>query len=308
MATVSQLLEAGVTRLRDAGSESPRLDAELLLGRAVGLDRTAIIAHPEAPVGADAQASYERDVERRAAGEPVAYIRGFKEFFGIAFAVDSRALIPRPETEVLVELALAAIVDRLISAPRPPGTPPLRVADVGTGAGTIAVSIALSLRRRGAGDDVAITAIDLSDDALQLAKENAVGHGVADLMRFAVSDLLPVGGSNRYDFVLANLPYVRAEVVPTLPIAASFEPQMALDGGADGLAIVERLLAQLPDALAADGQAMLEIGSDQAQDVATLVGRVLPGWDIRVEPDLADHPRVAIVRPAAAAAAAAGQR
>jgi release factor glutamine methyltransferase len=296
MATVAQLLEVGVTRLRGAGSESPRLDAELLLGRAVGIDRTGIIAHPEAPVGADAEATYRHDLDRRAAGEPVAYIRGFKEFFGLAFAVDARALIPRPETEVLVELAPAAIVDRLIAAPRPKGSPPMRIADVGTGAGTIAVSVAVALRRRGAADEIEITATDISDDALQLAKENAVGHGVADLMRFATADLLPSDGRGPFAFVLANLPYVRADVVPTLPVAASFEPVLALDGGSDGLGIVERLLVQLPDALASDGQALLEIGSDQADEVAALAGRVLPGWPVRVEPDLADHPRVAIVQ------------
>jgi release factor glutamine methyltransferase len=295
MSTVGTLLEAAVARLRDSGSESPRLDAELLLGHAVGVDRTAIVAHPEAPVGTDAQDQFARDLARRVAGEPVAYIRGFKEFHGLAFSADARALIPRPETEVLVELALAEVVHRLTSAPRPPGTPPLRLADVGTGAGTIAVSLAVALRRRGAGGDVAILATDASADALQLAKENAVGHGVADGMSFAVADLLPATVDPPLDVVLANLPYVRSDVVPTLPVAASFEPTLALDGGGNGLALIGRLLERLPEVLATDGIAMFEIGFDQADEIVALVAATLPGWSCRVEPDLADHPRVAIV-------------
>jgi release factor glutamine methyltransferase len=300
MSTVGTLLEAAVARLRDSGSESPRLDAELLLGHAVGVDRTAIVAHPEAPVGRDAEAQFARDLARRVAGEPVAYIRGFKEFHGLAFSADARALIPRPETEVLVELALSEVLGRLTSAPRPPGTPPLRIADVGTGAGTIAVSLAVALRKRGAAGDVAILATDASDDALQLAKENAVGHGVADMMTFAVADLLPAVVDPLLDVVLANLPYVRSDVVPTLPVAASFEPVLALDGGTDGLALIGRLLARLPSALAPDGIALFEIGFDQADEITALVERTLPGWACRVEPDLADHPRVAIVERASA--------
>lgn len=294
MVKVGQLLVDAVARLRESGSESPRLDAELLLGHAVGVDRTAIVAHPEAPVGVDAAAAFERDLVRRLHGEPVAYIRNFKEFYGLAFSADSRALIPRPETEVLLELALEETVRRLTAGPRPPGTPALRIADVGTGAGTIVVSLAVTLRRRGAGGEVSLFATDISEDALQLAKENAVGHGVADAIRFDVADLVPAGIAP-LDVLVANLPYVRSEVVPTLPVAASFEPGVALDGGDDGLSIIAMLLRRLPEALAADGVALLEIGSDQAEDMRALVGRVLPGWAIRVEPDLADHPRVAIV-------------
>ena len=299
MVTVAQLLEQGILRLRESGSESPRLDAELLLARAVGIDRTGIVAHPDAPVGPGAAAGYEADLVRRERGEPVAYIRGFKEFHGLAFATDSRALIPRPETEVLVDLALEEIIHRLTAAPRPLGTPPLQVADVGTGAGTVAVSIAVALRRRGAHADVELFATDVSEDALQLAKENAVGHGVADVMRFAVADLLPPVIRAPFDVVLANLPYVRAEVVPTLPVAASFEPQVALDGGPDGLRLIGELLVRLPDVLAPEGVAIFEIGSDQADEMTDLVARTLPGWRSRVDPDLADHPRVARVERAA---------
>ena len=295
MTTVEQLLEDAIARLRTAGSESARLDAELLLGHAVGVDRAGIVAHPEAPVGVDAAAAFERDLQRRIRGEPVAYIRGFKEFYGLAFSTDARALIPRPETEVLVELGLEEIIRRLVSAARPAGTAPLRVMDVGTGAGTVVVSLAVTLRRRRFDRDVALMATDVSPAAVALATENAVGHGVADLVRFVVADLLPPDFPEPFDVVLANLPYVRSAVVPPLPVAASFEPGMALDGGADGLGLIARLLARLPDALALRGTALFEIGSDQADEMGALVGRVLPGWSCRVEPDLADHPRVALV-------------
>jgi release factor glutamine methyltransferase len=293
MATVEELLKSGVERLRSAGSESPRLDAELLLGHAIGVDRTVIVAHPEAPVGADAAAHFEEGIERRVAGEPVAYIRGFKEFYGLAFSTDRRALIPRPETERLIELAAAEVMRRLTSSPRPPGSPPLRIADVGTGSGTIAVSLAVACRRRQIYDEIDILATDESGDALGLARENAVGHGVADRVRFVEADLLPPVIGEPFDLVLANLPYVRTNTIDDLPIAASFEPRAALDGGPDGLAVVGRLLGRLDEVLAPRGQALIEIGADQGEGIVEVVGRELPGWSCTVELDLAGHPRVA---------------
>ena len=299
MATVDELLRRGVERLRASGSDSARLDAELLLAAAVGIDRTAIIAHPEAPVGAGAAGRYEADVARREAGEPIAYIRGIKEFHGLALAADARALIPRPETELLVDLALADILVRLTSAPRPPGTAPISVADVGTGSGAIAVALAVALRRRGAGAEVRLFATDVSDEALQLAKENAVGHGVADAMRFVLADLLPPVIPGPFDLVLANLPYIPSHEVPRLPVAASFEPRVALDGGPDGLVAVRALLARLPDALAAGGLALFEIGAEQSEAAVRAAAGAVGGWPVRIEADLTGRPRVLRVdRPA----------
>jgi methylase of polypeptide subunit release factors len=131
MATVEELLRPAIDRLRAAGSETARLDAELLLAHAIGTDRTAVVAHPDARVGDGPAERFEAALVRRETGEPVAYIRGFKEFYGYAFATDSRALIPRPETERLVELAEAEVMRRLTSSPRPASAPPLRIADVG---------------------------------------------------------------------------------------------------------------------------------------------------------------------------------
>lgn len=290
--TTAALLLEGTERLRTAGSETARLDAELLLGDAIGVGRTVILAHPEAPVGADAASRFRAGIDRRAAGEPVAYIRGIKEFYGLAFAVDARALIPRPETERLAELAEAEVRRRIgaLSA----DDPPIRIVDVGTGSGAIAVALAVLLKRRGAVEAVTILAVDDSEAALDLARQNAVGHAVADVIEFARSDLLE-GALGRFDLVLANLPYVRTDALPGLPMAASFEPVMALDGGPDGLAIIEQLLRQLPDALAIGGVAFLEIGADQGELIVKRCGRVLPGWRCVVELDLARLPRVATI-------------
>lgn len=301
MRTLREALEAGVNRLREAGSETPRLDAELLLGHVIGLDRTSVLAHGEAPLGDGQRAAFEAALERRATGEPVAYIRGVKEFFGLAFGVDPRALIPRPETERLVELALEEIVRRLTERPRPAGTPPLRILDVGTGSGAVAVSLCSALRRRRFASEVRLVASDASEAAVELAVENAVSHGVADLIDFRVADLMDpsvqVGG--RADVVVANLPYVPTATLADLPVAASFEPASALDGGPDGLDVIRRLLGGLPDGLARDGTALIEIGSEQAEGVREAGASLLPGWSVEIHADLSGRPRVAELRPPA---------
>jgi release factor glutamine methyltransferase len=291
MPTTQELLQRAIERLRASGSESPRLDAELLLGKAVGVDRTALVAHPTAPVGADAAATFDADLARRERGEPVAYIRGFKEFFGIAMAADPRALIPRPETERLVDVAVREVVNRLTDRPRSMAAPPLRVLDVGVGSGAISVALAVTLRRRGMHNSIDILGTDISPDALSLARENAVGHGVADVIRFAEADLVD-GGEPPFDVVLANLPYIPSAGVDLLPVAASFEPRVALDGGGDGLDVLRRLVARLPQLLAPDGVALLEIGSDQAEAVGAAVEEQPTGWTVAIIDDLGGRPRV----------------
>jgi len=294
--TVGYLLHSGIERLRLAGSDSPRLDAELLLGHVLGVERTSLIAHSEAPVGADAAARYEASLERRITGEPVAYIRGFKEFHGLALASDARALIPRPETELLVDLVIGWLVDRLVAAPRPAGTPSIRVIDVGTGAGTIAIALAAELRRRRIDSDVSVIATDASPEALQLARENAVGHGVADRIEFLLGDLVP-WDATLFEVVVANLPYIPTDAIDGLPVAASFEPRSALDGGPDGLDLIRRLVDQLGRVLRAEGIAFLEIGSDQGQAVLSEVAQRLPAAAADVLPDLAGLDRVVRIQP-----------
>jgi release factor glutamine methyltransferase len=233
----------------------------------------------------------------------VAYLRGIKEFYGLAFEVDARALIPRPETERLVDLAGDEVLRRLASSARPPGSRDLQVVDVGTGSGAIAVALAVRLRRVTALDAVRILAVDISPDALELARENAVGHAVADRISFAEADLLQPDARG-FDVVLANLPYVRHDAMAGLPVATSFEPVLALDGGVDGLEVIGRLLDLLPDAMADEGVAMFEIGADQGEAIVGLVAAKLPGWSCTVELDLAGLPRVARIarQPAAESA------
>jgi release factor glutamine methyltransferase len=299
MTATRTLVEAGAERLRASGSETPRLDAELLLAHAIGVDRTAVIAHGDAPVGPGAEATYLDLVGRRELGEPVAYLRGIKEFHGIVLTVDPRALIPRPETEQLVDLALAEIMGRLTGGPAVIHAP--RVVDVGTGSGAIAVAIAVGLRRRRVpADELSILAVDASADALDLARENAVGHGVGDRIAFEAADLLPPEvRSDPVDVVVANLPYVPTTVVDDLVArrtSVAFEPRLALDGGTDGLAVIGRLLEALRTGLADGGVALLEVGADQGTAVREAVAARLPGWPIDVAADLAGLPRVAILR------------
>jgi release factor glutamine methyltransferase len=301
--SVGELLTDAAARLRESGSETPRLDAEILLASILSTDRTRLMTHPETPIGDGIVERFEAALARRLSGEPVAYIRGIKEFFGLAFAVDERALIPRPETERLVEAGREEIMDRLATAARRRGlgrddvAGPIRLADIGTGSGAVAVALAVELRRMGVilGTDVTILATDDSPEALELARENAAGHAAADGMRFVDADLLPPvlpDNGTPLDIILANLPYVRTDAIDGLPIAASFEPRVALDGGPDGLTAIRRLLALLPDVLADDGVALLEIGADQGSAAPDAVEEALPGWTASIESDLAGLPRI----------------
>lgn len=290
-ATVGGSLAAASAFLRQRGSPTPRLDAELLLAHALGADRVTLLAEPGLPVSDGQRTRAAELLERRARGEPVAYIRGLKEFFGLVLAADPRALIPRPETETLVELSLARLREKLISHPRDGS--PLAVWDVGTGSGAVIIALAVEARRRRYAADLRFRATDISADALALAIENAVAHGVADMVEFAQLDLVgdPAGGSA--DLLVANLPYVPSATVPELPVAAHFEPSLALDGGPDGLEVIRRLLAVLPSVVTASGRALLEIGSDQVEPLRAAVAAATPDWAPTFHDDMSGAPRVA---------------
>ncbi len=220
MATVGALLDEATRQLSEpvheqARPDTPRLDAEVLLAHVLGIGRTGVLAHPGAPVGDGSASTFRTLIARRLAGEPVAYLRGIREFHALAFSVDARVLIPRPETEQLVDLGFDRVRAILTGAPRPPGAPEIRVWDVATGSGAIAVALAVLLRRRGYLDEVRLVASDVSADALALAIENAVAHGVADRLELVRGDLLDIPGRAPVDLLLANLPYIRAPTLPT---------------------------------------------------------------------------------------------
>ena len=304
MASVGGLLTEATRQLADVGASSPRLDAEVLLAHVLGIGRTGVLAHPDAPVGDGSASSYQALITRRVAGEPVAYLRGIQEFHGLALAVDGRVLIPRPETEQLVDLGFERIREILTGAPRPAEATEVLVWDVATGSGAVVVALAILLRRRGYLDDVRLLASDISSEALAVAVENAVAHGVADRLELLQGDLLDVPGRMPVDLLLANLPYVPTDVVATLSPEVRAEPRLALDGGPDGMDVYRRLLAGLPDVLLPGGRALLEMGADQSGLMLAAVAAALPpSWTVVIHHDLAGQPRIAEVTGGGPAAA-----
>jgi release factor glutamine methyltransferase len=283
-ATVGAAIGEATARLRASGSPTPRLDAELLVSHVTERDRAWLLAHPEA--GLSDAARLGALVERRAAGEPVAYLRGYKEWRSLRIRTDARALIPRPETEQLVDAAVAELAARLARDDEP-----IVAWDVGTGSGAVAVALALRFRTALALGRVRLVASDRSADALELAAENLAAHGVADVVDLACADLLEPAGVTlpAPDVVVANLPYV-----PTADVAAgegslAHEPASALDGGPDGLGPVRRLLSGVDGRLAPGATIMLEIGAGQAAAVHDLAP---PGASVSVAADLAGIDRI----------------
>ena len=283
--------------LRGAGSPSARLDAELLVSHAFGRDRSWLHAHPEAELDDAERERLSGWVERRAAGEPVAYIRGFKEWFSLRILTDRRALIPRPETELLTETAIAEIAARLVDDDAPDA--PIAAWEVGTGSGAVAVALALRFRTSLALGRLRLGATDLSPEALELAEENLVAHGVDGLLGLGCGDLLepPVlPAPLRPDVIVANLPYVTSAEVAEGAGSLRFEPQLALDGGPDGLDVVRRLVALLPGRLAPGGAALLEIGGGQLDAIRNMVAELAEPMDLVGLPDLAGIDRVVRIR------------
>ncbi len=282
--TVAELLAAGRATLRESGSPTPRLDAEVLLAHVIGRDRAWLLAHPERAVE-DAEAWTEA-LSRRAAGEPIAYIRGFKEWRSLRVRTDARALIPRPETELLADAAIEEIAARLV---RDDAT--VVAWDVATGSGAVALALALRFREAIALGRVRLMASDLSPDAIELAAENFAAHGVESLVDLALADLLEPAGEAlpRPDVVTANLPYVASAEVDERRGSLGFEPRIALDGGADGLVVLRPMLASLRERTADGATVLLEIGVGQASTIAELAPAEA---SVTVVPDLAGLDRV----------------
>ncbi|HVQ22747.1 MAG TPA: peptide chain release factor N(5)-glutamine methyltransferase [Candidatus Saccharimonadia bacterium] len=263
--TVAEAVARSRHRLAEAGSPTARLDAEVLVAEVLGRDRSWLAAHPEAMLDASTRARLEAWVSRRADGEPIAYLRGWKEWHGQRVRTDARALIPRPETEMLVDLAVADIVRRLGV-----GATPIVAWDVGTGSGAIAMVVALRFREALMLGQVRLIASDTSSEALELASENLAAEGLGTLVTMVAADLLdPVGrGLPRPDVIVANLPYVPHDELRATG-SLRHEPLAALDGGPDGLDVIRRLLDELPAAAAPGAVAFLEIGTGQAEAAAT---------------------------------------
>jgi release factor glutamine methyltransferase len=284
------LMLAGTERLRAAGSPSPRLDAELLVAHAFGRDRAWLHANPEAARGPAELKALGGWLERRAAGEPVAYIRGYKEWLSLHVLTDARALIPRPETELLAETAMDEIAGRLVR-----DDAPIAAWEIGTGSGAVTVSLALRFRQALALGRLRLGASDASPEALELAAENLAAHGLSGMVSLGCGDLLdpPVlPAPQQPDVLLANLPYLATAEVETGAGSLRYEPSLALDGGADGLDQVRRLLVLLPARLAAGGVALLEIGAGQADEVRQLSADLPMAAHVSALPDRAGIERV----------------
>jgi release factor glutamine methyltransferase len=257
------------------GVDAPRLTAELLLSRALSCDRVRLYLDFDKPMAEADLAAFRELVRRRAGGEPTAYLTGRKEFYGRPFQVDARVLVPRPETELVLEAALPAL---------PPGGQAL---DLGTGSGALAISLALE--RPGA----AVTATDLSPEALAVARENAARLGAAGVS-FLEGDLYdPVPPGARFHLIVSNPPYVPRGELDTLPAEVRREPRLALDGGPDGLAISRRIVAGAPSRLRPGGALVLEMHESHLDALPSLC---LELGFARAEArrDLAGRPRLVV--------------
>jgi release factor glutamine methyltransferase len=270
---VREALLAATDALTAAGVDTPRLDAEVLLVEATGRDRTGLAAEPEAPVDAPAARRFGEMVRRRIRREPVAYILGRKGFRGIELTIDRRVLIPRPESELLVEVALELEPDIVL--------------DVGTGSGAIALAVAAEL------PECAVVATDTSGDALEVARENAERLGLATRVSFERGT---VPAMRRFDLVLANLPYVREDELASLePEITEYEPRQAVVAGADGLEAIAVVAAASCAALTDRGALALEVGAGQAGEVAELLVDLGFG-QVEGRQDLAGIPRAVLGR------------
>jgi release factor glutamine methyltransferase len=263
------------------GVDAPRLTAELLLAHALGCDRVRLYLDFDKPLGDPELGRYRELVRRRAAGEPTAYLTGTREFFGHRLAVDPRVLIPRPETELLAELALELL---------PEGGAAL---DLGTGSGALA--IALALGRPGA----SVTAVDLSPGALEVARANAEALGAA--VTFLAGDLYqPLPAGARFQVIVSNPPYVPSGELPGLQREVRREPPLALDGGADGLDLLRRVVAGAPARLEAGGALLVEMHESHLEALPALC-RAAGFATAEARRDLAGLPRLTLARMAAPA-------
>jgi release factor glutamine methyltransferase len=270
--TILRVLQWTQGKFGERGIATARLDAELLLAHVLRRDRVGLYTHFDQPLHPDELTAYRELIKRRLAGEPVAYLTGKREFRSLEFAVDARVLVPRPETETLVELALTLVGD----APR--------IVDIGTGSGAIALAL------KAARPAATVLAVDRSEGAAEVARANAKKLDLAVDIR--VGDLFaPVAADAPFDLIASNPPYIASADIPSLPAEVRKEPLAALDGGPDGLSVIRRLVTDARPLLAPGGALLIEVGAGQAPAVAALLERA--GYrDVTATKDLAGIERV----------------
>lgn len=280
--TVGGLLDWTAKFFQSRGAEYPRLDAEVLLAHALGCERIHLYTRYDESASEASRQAFRELVRKRVEGCPVAYLVGRKEFYSLRFSVSPAVLIPRPDTECLVDECLR------LAKPLPEPA----VLDVGTGSGCIAVTVAKQLRT------ATVTATDLSPEALAVAHHNAERHAVHERIRFLSGDLYePLPNGERFDFILSNPPYVANEELPKLPIGVrDYEPRLALDGGPGGYVIVDRLLDGAAAFLNPDGYLIIEIGNAQESHVRDRLEELKQFEVALTIVDHSGHPRVVQAR------------
>jgi release factor glutamine methyltransferase len=274
--TVETVLDDLIFRLEKT-SDTPGLDAQVVLARVMEKPRSWVAAHPEAPLTRSRVAALAALVARLEKGEPLPYVLGCWEFFSLEFEVTPDVLIPRPETEMLVERAIAWLKQSRVDGRE------LRVMDVGTGSGCIAISLAVNVA------DLRVIATDISPQALDVARRNAAKNGVGQRMEFLCCDLFPPEAE--FDLIVANPPYIPTKALHRLPIYGR-EPTVALDGGMDGLVLIRKLLSQAPDLLAPGGLLLMEIEASEGPAALSLAYDAFSEAEIHLHKDLAGRDRL----------------
>lgn len=278
--TIQRAIADAAHTLAESGVKEARLDAGSLLSHVIARDRTFILAHPERGLDQGEFERFRHAVTRRAAGEPLQHLTGHQEFFKLDFEVTPDVLIPRPETELIVEVALE-LIDR---------DAPINLADIGTGSGSLAISLLNELPNARA------VAVDISPAALEVAQRNAERHHVIDRLRLVESDgFASIESKKTFDLIVSNPPYVSDTEMKSLPREVRYEPAGALAGGPDGFDVIRRLLHDAPRFLRSGGHFIFEIGFGQGEPVKESINRTT--WElIEIKHDLANIPRTVILR------------
>lgn len=279
--TVLRVLDWTTQRFADHGAGNPRLEAQVLLAHVLGCDRMGLYTRFDQPLAEEELAGFRGLIRRRLAGESVAYLVGEQEFWSRPFAVDARVLVPRPDSETVIETVLDALPDRAA---------PLRLADIGTGSGVLGITLLLELPAATG------VLVDVSDDALAVARTNVQRHQLDERVELRQGDLAGPLAGERFDVIVANLPYVPAGDIAGLDPEVRVEPRLALDGGPDGLDPIRRLVAEAPAILAPAGLLVLEHGFDQDAAVRGILDATGAFTPAATRADLAKRPRVTFAR------------